>query len=413
MTSVSLVDAPFLRDRKLAQVFAALDGRGEELRVVGGAVRDALLGAAGLDVDLATTATPDETMRRAKLAGLRVVPTGFEHGTVTVIVEGRPFEVTTLREDIQTDGRHAKVRFGRDFAADALRRDFTINALSADQSGRVYDYTDGLGDIARRKVRFIGVARQRIREDYLRIIRFFRFQAAYGAGDIDREGLEAAIAERAGLENLSRERIGAEMLKMMRASRVAAVAQAMSDAGILGQLAGGVTFPARLGAFLRVEAARGLPPDAIARLGALCVLVQEDAERLGQTWRLSNVETARLMRGADAWSKWHGRAAPPGPGRLREMLFADGRRAALDACLLAWADACGVDEPVWNSAWRFLNDTPEPRLPFSGAELLARGVPSGRGMGEMLKRLQVLWIEAGFPSDPNVLAELLDAAREP
>ena len=201
-----LRDYRVLGEGALARVLKALDGVGEETRIAGGAVRDLALGLTPGDFDLATTATPEAVMARARAAGFRVVPTGLAHGTVTVIVDGRPFEVTTLREDIATDGRHAVVKFGRDFRADALRRDFTINALSLDAKGRVHDYCDGLADLAARRVRFIGDASQRIREDYLRILRFFRFSARYGEGPLDAEGFAAAIAERDGLSVLSRER---------------------------------------------------------------------------------------------------------------------------------------------------------------------------------------------------------------
>ncbi|PZN93230.1 MAG: CCA tRNA nucleotidyltransferase, partial [Hyphomicrobiales bacterium] len=174
--------ADFLAQPALASALDALNGDGEDTRVVGGAVRDLLLGEPVGDVDLATTALPQETIRRGEAAGFRAVPTGIEHGTVTLVRDGIGFEVTTLREDVETDGRRAKVVFGRDFVADALRRDFTVNALSLDREGGVHDHCGGLADLAVRRIRFIGDAGSRIREDYLRILRFFRFQARYGSG---------------------------------------------------------------------------------------------------------------------------------------------------------------------------------------------------------------------------------------
>ncbi len=416
MTPATIIDgrlegAAFPRDPKLARVLATLNGEGEETRVVGGAVRNALLGEPVGDIDLATTATPDEVMKRAHAAGLKVVPTGVEHGTVTLVIEGTPFEVTTLREDVETDGRHATVRFGRDFSRDAMRRDFTMNALFVGADGRIYDFVGGLADLAARRVRFIGDARQRIREDYLRIARLFRFHAAYGAGAMDGPAFAAAIAERAGLETLSRERIRAELLKLLVARRAAEVAGEMSGAGLLGPLFGGVTLPARLKRMIDIAAARALAPDAILNLGALGVLVAEDAARLRERLRLLNAEADRLAVAATALAGLHGRATPPGPGFLREFLFRHGRQGALDAILLAQAEASvAADDPAWLSAWRFLSDTPEPRLPFSGADLMSRGVPAGRAMGEMLKRLQAAWIRAGFPGDPQSLARLLDEA---
>ncbi len=403
--------AALLREPKLARALAMLNGDGEETRVVGGAVRNAWLDEPVADVDLATTATPDEVTRRARAAGAKVVPTGYEHGTVTVIIDGRPFEVTTLREDVETDGRRAVVRFGRDFAADARRRDFTVNALFLDARGVVHDDVNGLADLAVRRVRFIGEARQRIREDYLRILRLFRFHAAYGAGELDCEAFAAAVAERAGLATLSRERVRSEMLKLLVARRAGEAARVFSESGLLGPLLGGVPMPARLARLIEIENARGVAPDAIRRLAALAVLVVEDAARLRDSLRLSNAEGDRLAKAAEALAEWHGRATPPAAGALREALFHHGRVACLDALALAQAEArAAPDAPEWLSAWRFLSDTPEPRLPFGGADLLKRGVPAGRAMGDMLKRLQAAWIRAGFPSDPRDLARLLDEA---
>ena len=209
------LDAAWLQAGHLTDLLAVLDRAGEEARVVGGAVRNALLGEPLGDIDIATTALPAEVVRRTQAAGFKAVPTGIEHGTVTVVVLGRPFEVTTLREDVETFGRHAKVAFGRDWKRDAERRDFTMNALSAARDGTVYDYVGGLADVEARRVRFIGDAATRIAEDYLRILRFFRFHAAYGEGALDPAGVAACIAGRAGLEQLSRERIRIEILKLL------------------------------------------------------------------------------------------------------------------------------------------------------------------------------------------------------
>ncbi len=198
--------AALFDDKDLLGVLAALDQEGEETRIVGGALRDALVGRPTREIDLVTTLLPEVVAVRTNAAGLRAIPTGGAHGTVTVISGERTFEATTLREDIATDGRHAKVRFGRDFKADALRRDFTMNALSATRDGRLFDYTGGLADIAARKVRFIGEPARRIKEDYLRILRFFRFSADFGEGPLNSAGRSAAIRQRDGLARLSREK---------------------------------------------------------------------------------------------------------------------------------------------------------------------------------------------------------------
>jgi len=402
-----LTDLSVLSSPPLARVFTLLDADGEDARLVGGAVRDLALGEAPGDFDVATTATPDVVMTRAKAAGVAYVPTGVAHGTVTLIVEGKPIEVTTLREDVDTDGRHATVRFGRDFDGDARRRDFTINALSLDRSGVVHDPVGGLADLQAGRVRFIGEARRRIREDFLRTLRFLRFSARFGDGRLDRQGFAAAIAERAGLSQLSSERVRAEILKTLVARHAVSVVAQADGAGLLAPLFGGVLRPQRLARLVEIEAT----PDPLLRLGALAVVVREDAERLRERLRLSNAEGQRLEQTARAAEAWHGRETPAALGDLRAALFQHGPRAALDAALLTHADSrAAPDDPGWMAARRFLADTPPPRLPFSGADLLARGVPPGRGMGVALKKLQADWIRAGFPREPEVLARLLAEA---
>src|SRR5882757_2961463 len=233
-----LDDAPWLRSGPAARVLELLNGNGEEARVVGGAVRNALLKIPTGDIDIATTAVPDEVIRRAKAAGIKSVPTGIEHGTVTLVVDAQPFEVTTLREDTETFGRKAKVAFGRDWVRDAERRDFTINGLSVDAGGLVHDHVGGLDDIAARRVRFIGDPKLRIAEDYLRILRFFRFHAAYGSGTPDRDGYLACIRGRAGMINISAERMRMEMLKLVVAGGATDAIVAMVDGGLLLQIFG-------------------------------------------------------------------------------------------------------------------------------------------------------------------------------
>jgi len=400
-----------LAEPRTARVMAALDGRGEAARIVGGALRNALMGSPVADVDFATTAQPGDIVRRAEAAGLKAVPTGIDHGTITVVVDGTPFEATTLREDVATDGRRATVRYGRDFDADARRRDFTMNALSLSADGVLHDPVGGLDDLKARRVRFIGDPRQRIAEDYLRILRFFRFHAAYGEGPFDAAGFAACIALRAGLTQLSRERVRAELMKLLVARRAAEIVGDIAQAGLLGPLLAGAPWPARLAALTRIEAACGAPPDAVLRLAAVAVLVGEDAARLRETLRLSNVEAARLEKAAAALAPWHGRVAPPWPGELSRALFERGARAARDAALIGHAESgAPADDADWGSAHAFLRDTPEPRLPFSGADLIARGLPPGSQIGRALKDLQARWIRAGFPRDAHVLARLLDEA---
>src|SRR5689334_1280235 len=285
-----LSDAPWLKSGPAGRVLAMLNGNGEEARVIGGAVRNALLGLAVADIDIATTALPEEVIRRAASAGIKSVPTGIEHGTVTLVLDTHPFEVTTLREDTETFGRKAKVAFGRDWVRDAERPDFTINGLSVDADGVVHDYVGGLADIETRRVRFIGNADERIAEDYLRILRFFRIHAVYGAGEPDRAGYLACIGGRAGLASLSAERMRMEILKIMVAEGALVAVTAMGDAGLLQSIFGGVTYTGPLAAMISAEQLLGLTPSPVRRLGALSVAVTEDAKRLAIRLRLTNAE---------------------------------------------------------------------------------------------------------------------------
>jgi poly(A) polymerase len=405
-----LKDLAPLKRGPLARALGALNGDGEETRLVGGAVRDLALGKPAVDFDLTTTATTDEVIRRAREAGFKVALTGVSHGTVTVIVDGRPIETTTLREDVETDGRWAKVKFGRDFAADAERRDFTINALSLGPDGTIHDYVGGLDDLAAGRVRFIGNAEARIREDYLRILRFFRFSARYAAG-LDRDGLSAAVRARDGLARLSRERVRAELVKLLTAPRASEVAQAMGETGFLEPILGGVGYTRRLTRFISIEAERGAGPDAILRLAALGVAIPEDAERLRDRLRLANAESERLRAAAMGLIGLHGAEAPPSFHGLRTLLFSAGREAARDALALAQAESeAPASDAAFAAADRFLADAPEPKLPFSGADLIARGVAPGRPVGRALRAFQALWIRAGFPKEPETLTRLIEEA---
>ncbi|WP_442753616.1 CCA tRNA nucleotidyltransferase [Methylocystis sp. JAN1] len=399
-----------LDDPRLATLLAALARTGAETRIVGGAVRDALFGLPPHEIDLATTALPEAVLAAAREAGLKGVPTGIEHGTVTIVVAGAPFEVTTLREDVETDGRYAVVRFGGDFEQDAKRRDFTVNALSLTPDGKLHDYTGGLKDIAAKRIRFIGDAATRIREDYLRVLRFFRFNASHGEGDFDREGLHESIMARENLSRLSRERIRAEIIKLLPARRAPEIMRAMSHAGIIEVLLG-MGYPARLERLAAFEAARGRQGDAALRLAAFSALTMEDADRLRLRLRLSNDEHARLVAAAKTLAALHGIERPPPVSHLREMLFLCGSRAACDALALAFAESrAAPDDQRWREAAAYLEETPAPAFPIKGADLVALGVAPGRALGAALKSLQAKWIRAGFPRDPAVVQQLVEDA---
>lgn len=399
--------AALLRRADVAALLGVLACDGEAARIVGGAVRNALLGEPVADIDIATTALPAETMRRAEAAGFKAIPTGIEHGTVTVLVEGAPFEVTTLRRDLETDGRHAVVAFGRDFREDALRRDFTINALGLDAAGALHDYAGGLADLAARRVRFIGDAKARIAEDYLRILRFFRFHARYGAGEPDKSGLDACIAGRAGLEGLSRERVRAELLKLLTAPRAAPTLRAMAWAGLLVPVIGGVPHLSR---FAAVAEEPGGTVHPAFRLAALALAVGEDALRLRERLRLSNGEFERLARIASALEALAGRGTSPEIASLRKLAHRLGADAVAGGLVL---QAAGQDAPGRQHVQGLiagLGRTP-PFLP-SGRDVVALGVAAGPDVGRVLEWARHDWIEAGCPAGEAAQRGFVDRAVE-
>lgn len=399
------LDAPWLSARPLADLLDVLDGDGEEARINGGAVRDALIGDAIGDIDVATTALPEETARRAEKAGWKVAPTGIEHGTVTVIIKGHPFEVTTLRRDVSTDGRRATVAFTRNWAEDAARRDLTINGLYLSRDGMVHDHVGGLEDLAVRRVRFIGDARQRIREDFLRTLRFFRFHARFAEGAPDAEGFSAAIAEREGLRRLSAERVRAELLKLLVARRATETVADMAGAGLFAPLVGGVPRPSRLASLAEIDADA---PDALLRLAALLQFTDEDAARLKERLRLSNAEALRLAAIGDLTPR-----LVPGMGETaaKVALYRLGPHAFGDRARLAWADA-GRDASA--QEWETLVTLPDrwepPKLPVSAADLISRGMAPGPELGRALRAIEAAWIDAGFPTETAEVDVLIEKA---
>jgi poly(A) polymerase len=398
---------PWLKSGPPARVLKLLNGGGEEARVVGGAVRNALLQIPIGDVDIATTAVPEEVIRRARAAGIKSVPTGVEHGTVTLVIDAHPFEVTTLREDAETFGRKAKVAFGRDWMRDAERRDFTINGLSLDAEGRVHDYVGGLDDIAAKRVRFIGDPDKRISEDFLRILRFFRIHASYGAGEPDRSGYLACINARSGLATLSAERVRLEMLKLMVADGAAVAVTAMAEGGLLLPIFGGVAYTGPFRAMISIERALGLVPDPVRRLASLAVAVTEDAKRLATRLRLTNAEAKALDSMGHRW--W--RLARMDEATARRRLYRLGEDRYRDRLLLAWARSGENSEAT---AWRELATLPErwsaPKFPLKAADFLARGIAQGPQLGRVLGSAEDAWLAAGFPLDETALNAIADQA---
>jgi poly(A) polymerase len=405
----TLDHAPWLDDGAFRQLLALLDGNGEEARVVGGAVRNALLGQKVGEIDIATTAVPQDVVRRVEAAGHKAVPTGIEHGTITVVIGGRPFEVTTLRQDVETFGRKAKVAFGRDWKADAQRRDFTINALSVSADRRIHDYVDGRADIAARRVRFIGDPATRIAEDYLRILRFFRFHAWYGEGAPDAAGLHACIKARAGLDQLSRERVRMELLKLMLAPHATPALAVMAEAGLLGAVLGGVPLLASFENMVKVEAAIGVEADAARRLGALGVQVMEDAERLAQRLRLSNAESERLL----AFEYWWHVSPADGERAAHALLYGLGPAAFTDRVLVAWTRSrAGAADPAWHDFATLPQRWQAPRFPLRAADFIRRGVPKGPALGAAIRAAEQAWIDADFPADGAAIEAIAERATD-
>ncbi|MBO9724991.1 MAG: CCA tRNA nucleotidyltransferase [Novosphingobium sp.] len=369
----------------LAALVAALGH--DKARYVGGAVRDSLLGQPVKDIDMATALLPEDVMQRLWTAQIRHVPTGIEHGTVTAVLPGGPVEITTLRHDVSTDGRRATVAFATEWREDAARRDFTINALYADPvTGEIFDWFGGLADLAARHVRFIGDARQRIREDHLRILRYFRFQARFGTVPADAEA-ESACAELAPtLKGLSRERVGMEMMNLLGLPDPAPTVARMAELGVLAVILPEAD-PEALAALVAVEQAQGIAPEAIRRLAALLPAQVPLAEQVASRFRLSGAQKKRLAAAA---------ARTEETEEPRALAYRLGTESALDRVLIAGADASPL------SGWAV------PAFPLKGGQIVARGVGAGPEVARLLRRVEDRWVAEGFPDEARVSA-LLDA----
>ncbi|WP_062012654.1 CCA tRNA nucleotidyltransferase [Aureimonas sp. AU4] len=411
------IEADWLREPALQGLLHALLAGGEEARVVGGAVRNTLMRRPITDIDIATTTPREETVRRIEGAGLRAVPTGIEHGTVTAVTaEGRAFEVTTLREDVETDGRHAVVRFGRSWRHDAERRDFTINALYCDASGEVLDLVGGTADIASGTLRFIGDAAQRIAEDRLRVLRFFRFFAWYGSGRPDTDALRACARAKDDLGSLSAERVWAELRKLLAAPDPARALLWMRQTGVLSAV---LPESERWGIdaihpLVQAEGALGWPADPMRRLEAI---VPPDAARLtelARRLRLSNADRDRLVRFAQAEEP--GEEESEGAFTAR-LLFGDPKALADRLALrLALARPKAEGDPaalasLARTAARLAQAErfDPPPFPVSGNDLMERGVAAGPELGRRLDRLRRLWAESGFALGREALLDRADA----
>jgi poly(A) polymerase len=395
---------PWMTAPETHAVLAALTAGGRPARFVGGCLRDAVLGRPVKDIDIATPEPPARVMDLLHAAGLRAVPTGIDHGTVTAVADHAHFEITTLRHDVETFGRRARVTFTDDWAADAARRDFTMNALYGDPDGTLYDPTGGLADLAAGRVRFVGSAEARIREDVLRLLRFYRFHAWYGRVPPDDETIAACRALAPLIANLSAERVWGELLRLMVAPDPAATLDMMEAHGILPHVIpeAGARPPLRRLVLLETELPH--PPDAIRRLASFVDFDAPGTRRFATRLRLSRKEATRLRLIVERWRDVTPALAPPA---ARRLIYEHGNAAYADLVLVAWSRSSDPDaawRPLWDlAAW------PAPTFPLKGRDAVALGIPHGRAVGDLLKQVEAWWIDGDFAADRQKCLEALKA----
>jgi len=410
----SLAGQDWFEKPALKRIFALLNADGGEVRIVGGAVRNALMGLPVADVDMATTLTPDVVVARARAAGIKAVPTGIEHGTVTLVIDGEGFEVTTLRRDVETNGRHAQVAFGTDWQTDAERRDLTINALYADENGEIIDLINGLPDIETGTVRFIGDAATRISEDYLRILRFFRFFAHYGSGRPDADGLRASARARDKLATLSAERVWSEVKKLLSARDPSRALLWMRQSGVLSEILPetekwGID---AIHGLVAAEQALGWAVEPMLRLAAIVPPDRERLAALSARLRLSKAEASYLSNWASA------PAADPDlkDTALDRLLYrqgVEGMKARLKLALAAARADVSAGDTAMQKVARFstllarAEKFQKPAFPLSGADVMAAGVEAGPKVGNVLKSLEEKWIDVNFSLDRAALTARL------
>ena len=396
----TIAHAPWLKQPSTLKLLEAFTASGGRVRFVGGCVRNTLLQETVSDIDLATDLEPQQVVECLEASGLKAVPTGLEHGTITAVVDHHPFEVTTLRADVSTDGRRATVVFTKDWHQDALRRDFTMNAIYADPDGQLFDPLGGVADALERRVIFIGDANQRLREDYLRILRFFRFGAQYGAGHVDEAGLQACIANADGLERLSGERIQSELFKLLAAASVLPIVKLMADARILPRLLPGFHSIAMFEALAAIEQEAGRPPDPVLRLSALLAGGSPDLDPLAERLKLPNVVKARLTAAFDDQSKIN---VYTDENELKRQFYDRPPELVTDKILLAWASNPQGDDLAYRRALEIAETWDRPTFPLSGTDVLSAGVPEGSEVGQVLSAMKQWWIYQDFAPDREAL----------
>ncbi|WP_448204322.1 CCA tRNA nucleotidyltransferase [Azospirillum sp. sgz302134] len=400
-----LAPQPWMTAPETRAVFAALAAGGADARFVGGCVRDAWLGRKVKDIDIATHAPPERVMELLKAAGLMAIPTGIQHGTVTAVSGKAHYEITTLRRDVETFGRHARVEFTDDWREDAARRDLTMNALSCTAEGLLYDPFGGLADMAAGRVRFVGDPRQRIEEDVLRLLRFFRFHAHYGRGAPDAEALAACTEMAPRLPTLSGERVRGELSRLLTAPNPAAVWRLMLDHGVMAHLLPEATETEQLDRLVRLEHDLAEPPESVRRFAAVVATERAGALAVSETLRLSNADRDRLV----------GLIEPPmavstsdNAVKRRQTLYRLGDSGLYrDLVLLAAVDAPGpVALETIKAALVTADDLPTLKLPIAGRDLLAMGLTRGPEVGRLLKEVEAWWIAEDFrPGREECLAE--------
>ncbi len=396
MVNPSKIDiAHWLSDPELARLLKTLGETGE-IRFIGGSVRDAILGIEHNDLDLATPALPDTVMKHARASGFHIVPTGLDHGTVTAILERGHVEITTLRRDVDTDGRHATVAFTDDWQEDAARRDFTMNALSCAIDGKVFDYFGGVEDLQAGRVRFIGKAEERIAEDYLRILRFFRFTARYGKGEPDGDALAAINRLSPRMTQLSGERIQSEILKLLASPRAVEMWQLIIDTGVVAAILGGATDTRRLKRVIEIEQEHGLN-DGFRRL--IAVMTVPSLATIADRLKLSNAHYERLVAAHDET-----RLARIRAGNYGAALYGADPQSVIDLAIL---DSTEDDEVELYGLFTFLKSWTQPKFPLGGDALMEMGLKPGPIFGELLGHVEQWWIGENFaPTRQECFAEL-------
>ena len=403
-----LARAAWLNEADAKAVMEALAAKGGTARFVGGCVRNALMGETVRDIDIATTETPESAKALLEAKGIKVVPTGIDHGTITAVTPTRHFEITTLRVDVATDGRRADVAFTGDWLADAQRRDFTMNALYCDADGTVHDPLGGREDLKARRVRFIGDPHERIREDYLRILRFFRFHAFYGKGEPDAAGLRACAEEREGLRQLSGERVRDELLKIASADEAGAAFRQMAAAGILAIVLPEASRLDRFEKLVEIEAQQLFrEADPMLRLGAMLDLDEAGVAALAQRLRLSNKDRDRLAGMLTDTTKI---VCYLSMREVRRALYWLGRQLFKDRVSLGWADdRRGHNAFQWRAMLAMADSWEKPELPLTGEMIKAAGVPEGPEIGRVRKEVEEWWVDSDFIDDEFSIIERLKA----